>query len=248
MNGRGRTDSIPSPGDQAADAYGAGTPDDPGGPPAAGDADEPEAGNGAAVRQAPLSQDRLAAFSDGVFAVAITVLVFGIPQPHPKSGQLGHALLQLWPSYVAYATSFLTIGIIWVNHHSTFARVARVDRPLLFVNLVLLMTVCFIPFPTSLLSQFVAKGGSDATAAAFAYAATMTSMSIAFGWMWVYAVRHGMFHLEHTDPRRTREIVIRFTSGGVVYASCMAIAFISPIATLVLYALLAVYYVFDQQA
>jgi len=81
-----------------------------------------------------LSRDRVAAFSDGVFAVAITLLVVGIPMPQAKTGQLAQALRGQWPSYVAYGISFLTIGIVWVNHHGTFVRVARVDRPLLFMG------------------------------------------------------------------------------------------------------------------
>jgi uncharacterized membrane protein len=201
-------------------------------------------------RAAPLSQERLAAFSDGVFAVAITVLVFGIPVPQPKAGQLAQALLDQWPSYAAYGTSFLTIGIIWVNHHSTFARVALVDRPLLFINLVLLMTVCFIPFPTNLLSHYVAGGGSDATASAFTYAATMTAMSIAFGTLWVYTIRRRLLHrehLEHLDRRHVRIAIVRFAGGGLIYATGMGLAFVSPLLDLVLFALLALYYVFDQQ-
>jgi uncharacterized membrane protein len=210
--------------------------------------DSPQiAGAGAWSTPPPLSQDRLAAFSDGVFAVAITLLVFGIPTPHPAAGKLGHALIDLWPSYAAYAISFLTIGIIWVNHHGTFARVARVDRPLLFVNLILLMTVCFVPFPTSLLSRFVANGGADATVSAFVYAATMTAMSLAFGGMWVYAIRQGLLHPEHSDPRYTRRAIIRFSGGGVIYALSMGIAVVSPLVDLLIFALLALYYVFDQQ-
>jgi uncharacterized membrane protein len=204
----------------------------------------------AAPRVGPLSQERLAAFSDGVFAVAITLLVFGIPLPKSKAGALAQALLDQWPSYAAYGISFLTIGIIWVNHHGTFARVARIDRPLLFINLLFLMTVCFIPFPTSLLSLYVARGGADATASAFTYAATMTAMSVAFSSLWVYTIRRRLLHpehLEHLSPYRMRIVIVRFAGGGLIYAACMGLAFVSPILDLVLFALLALYYVFDQQ-
>jgi hypothetical protein len=107
-----------------------------------------------------LATGRVEAFSDGVFAVAITLLVFGITTPHARAGHLAQGLLAQWPAYATYAVSFLTIGIIRVNHHGTFARIARVDRPLLFINLLLLMAVSFIPFPTSLMSQYVAAGAA----------------------------------------------------------------------------------------
>ena len=197
-----------------------------------------------------LSRDRVAAFSDGVFAVAITLLVVGIPMPQAKTGQLAQALRGQWPSYVAYGISFLTIGIVWVNHHGTFARVARVDRPLLFINLVLLMSVCFIPFPTNLLSHYVAGGGADATVSAFVYAATMTGMSVAFGVLWIYTIHRRLLHqeqLQQLNPRRMRIVIVRFAGGGLIYAACMALAFVSPLLDLMLFALLAVYYVFDQQ-
>jgi uncharacterized membrane protein len=94
---------------------------------------------------------RLEAFSDGVFAIAITILVLNLRVPPPAlahGGRLGHLLLGLWPNYASYVVSFLVIGIIWVNHHVLFHHVGRVDRPLLFVNLLLLLFVVAIPFPT----------------------------------------------------------------------------------------------------
>jgi hypothetical protein len=117
-------------------------------------------GAGPRQRGLTLSTGRVEAFSDGVFAVAITLLVFGIAVPTVKAGGLRQALLDEWPSYATYAVSFATIGIIWVNHHTTFARISRVDRPILFINLLLLMAVSFIPFPTSLMSQYVAAGAA----------------------------------------------------------------------------------------
>jgi uncharacterized membrane protein len=214
------------------------------------DTTEPSAPGDVKSHTALLSRDRVAAFSDGVFAVAITLLVVGIPMPQAKTGQLAQALRDQWPSYAAYGISFLTIGIVWVNHHGTFARVARVDRPLLFINLVLLMSVCFIPFPTNLLSHFVAGGGADATVSAFVYAATMTGMSVAFGILWIYTIHRRLLHpeqLQQLNPRRMRIVIVRFAGGGLIYAACMGLAFVSPLLDLVLFALLAVYYVFDQQ-
>jgi uncharacterized membrane protein len=93
------------------------------------------------------SKARVEAFSDGVFAIAATLLVLDLAVPRPGGGLLG-GLLGQWPQYAAYTTSFITIGIIWVNHHAVIERLARVDRGFMFVNLVLLMFVALIPFPT----------------------------------------------------------------------------------------------------
>jgi uncharacterized membrane protein len=197
-------------------------------------------------RAAGLSTGRVEAFSDGVFAVAITLLVFNIAVPAVRTGQLEGALLGEWPAYAAYVVSFMTIGIIWVNHHGTFSRIARVDRPLLFINLLLLMSVSFIPFPTNVLSRYL-QSGQDARVAAFVYACTMTVMSLTFGSIWIYAVHRGLVHEGYIDRQRARSTIPRFTGGIAVYGFSIALALVSPMASLVLFALIAVYYVFDQQ-
>ena len=95
---------------------------------------------------------RLETFSDGVFAIAATILVLELSVGGAKVGDLGSALLDLWPSYLAYVTSFLTIGIIWMNHHTLVETIERADRVLLFLNLLLLLVVAFLPFPTKLVA------------------------------------------------------------------------------------------------
>ena len=103
-----------------------------------------------------MEKGRLEAFSDGVFAIAITLLVLEIVVPHVEEpGELGQALLDLWPSYLAYATSFLTIGIMWINHHTVFRQLGEVDHRFLFINLGLLMCISFVPFPTTLLADLL---------------------------------------------------------------------------------------------
>src|SRR5215470_9469621 len=97
-----------------------------------------------------VSAGRLEAFSDGVLSIAATLLVLELHVPE-SGDNLGAALLAQWPSYAAYVVSFITIGIIWVNHHQLFALVRRVDRTLLFLNLALLMVVSVLPFPTAIL-------------------------------------------------------------------------------------------------
>jgi uncharacterized membrane protein len=202
------------------------------------------------VPRTTLQTDRLEAFSDGVFAVAITLLVFGITAPRPARPGQYHLAADLgaqWPLYVTYVVSFLTIGIIWVNHHGTFARVRTVDRPLLFINLLLLMTVALIPFPTNLLGIYIQRGGMDARVAAAVYGATMTAMSICFVATWAYAVYGRLVDFAQMDERRARASVPRFGVGVAIYAATIGIAFLSPYLDLLIFGLIAVFYVFDQQ-
>ena len=99
---------------------------------------------------------RVEAFSDGVLAIAITLLVLEIRPPDVPSGStLAKELLHLWPKYAVFAVSFITIGIMWVNHHALFQGIASVDRSLLFVNLLLLMAISFVPFPTAVLGDYL---------------------------------------------------------------------------------------------
>src|SRR3954449_5825661 len=103
---------------------------------------------------------RLEAFSDGVFAIAITLLVLDIKGPDLAEGHtLAHAVLDLWPSFAAYVTSFAVIGIIWVNHHAIFGHVGLADRRLLALNLLLLLFVALLPWPTSLIAEYLTAGG-----------------------------------------------------------------------------------------
>ena len=132
---------------------------------------------------------RLEMFSDGVFAIAATLLVleFSVTSGH-NAPSLDHQLLHLWPSYLAYATSVLTIGIIWINHHHVMETIARVDRSFLFINTLLLLVVAFIPFPTRLVAHYLQASGERA--AVYAYGATLLLMAVVFNVLWAYAARN----------------------------------------------------------
>src|SRR4029453_611834 len=136
-----------------------------------------------------MSPGRLESFSDGVFAIAITLLVLEIPVPKVEHGELPDALLDRWPAYAASIVSFAVIGIIWINHHAVFGYLERVDRGLLLLNLNLLLWVALIPWPTSLLAEYMQAGGTDERAAALVYALTMTLMGMSFGATWLYISR-----------------------------------------------------------
>ena len=190
---------------------------------------------------------RVEAFSDGVFAIAITLLVLDLIVPgHEEAHEIGlaAALAAEWPSYFAYLVSFLVIGIIWINHHTMFTMVDQVDRRVLFVNLLLLLMISVIPFPTRLLAEYLLD--SDAGVAAAVYSATMFVMGLAFAALWLSITRDARLLRRPIDPAVRRAALRRFGAGGLVYAFTIALSFVSAIATLAVHAALAIYYCFDQ--
>lgn len=188
---------------------------------------------------------RTEAFSDGVFAVAITLLVLNVEVPRSGVEPLQHALTSLWPSYAAYVVSFLTIGIMWVNHHAIFKCIRVVDRPLQFINLFLLMIITFIPFPTSLLGRYI-EARQDSGLAAGVYGIVMLLMAIGFTALWGYVVYHPHLLAEGVSPSAARATLPRFASGMVVYTACIGVAFISAKLSLAAYAIIDTFYIFNQ--
>ncbi|MEZ4670276.1 MAG: TMEM175 family protein [Anaerolineae bacterium] len=132
--------------------------------------------------QAEISEtNRLEAFSDGVFAIAITLLVLEIRLPHVEATEGGHLasdLLALWPTYLAYIISFITIGIMWINHHAVFKMIHRTDRTLIFLNALLLMVITFLNFPTVVLSEYLQS--PDGNVAAVFYSGTLFIIAILY--------------------------------------------------------------------
>ena len=193
---------------------------------------------------------RTETFSDGVLAIAITLLVLDLHVP--LRGTLGDesladALGHQWPQYAAYVTSFLVIGIIWVNHHTLFRLIRYVDRMLLFINLLLLLFVAAIPFTTSLLAEYLTAGGSAARTAALVYSVVMVAMSFAFGSLFIYVVRHTALVEDNVDPAALRTSTRRFTALGIVlYSATILVALVSAPACLVLHLAIALYYCFEQ--
>ncbi len=195
-----------------------------------------------------METSRLEAFSDGVFAIAITLLIIEVRVPHAEEGGLAAALAQQWPSYVAYATSFAVIGIMWVNHHALIQVVAVVDRPLLFLNLLLLMFVAFVPFPTALLAENLQAPPSDAHIAAAVYSANGMLNAIGFNLLWRWIVRDDKLVHAHLDVQQLRARTWRFSLGLVLYPLTVALSFVSAPLTLAVHGAIALYYVIDQLA
>ena len=188
---------------------------------------------------------RLEAFSDGVFAVAITLLALDL---RPAAGRtLAEQLTShdALARYAAYTVSFLVIGIIWVNHHEVFRQLARADRVLLFLNLLLLLFVAAIPFPTAVLAEHLG-GRADAHSAALAYSMVMLLMGVSFGLLWGWAVRGGRLLHRRLDPAEARAAVRRFALGNLAYVLLLGVALVSAPLTLAGHFLVALYYVADQ--
>ena len=189
-----------------------------------------------------MDSGRAEAFSDGVFAIAITLLVLDLRLP--GGGTLTHQLLHVWPQYFAYVVSFLTIGIMWMNHHTMLAHVSRVDRPLLVINLLLLMAVVVIPFPTSLVAEHLR--GAGGVAATVTYGLVLIAASLGFAGLWIYVVTHAERLGGQAQPEALRRSIPGFTGGLLVYVAATVIAaFGAPLIALVIYGLLGVYYLFD---
>lgn len=188
---------------------------------------------------------RLEAFSDGVFAVAITLLVLDLHIDDSSSEGLATQLAREWPSFAAYAVSFLVVGVVWVNHHSLLALAARTDRTLLFYNLVLLMFVATIPFTTATLAEFVREGGSDTRLALVLYGLPHEGLALGFTVMLGHMIRRGLLR-RPVSTRDGRIGLLRFGIAAVMYPAAIAVGLFSPVAMLVCYALINGFYIFDQ--
>jgi uncharacterized membrane protein len=192
-----------------------------------------------------VSKPRFEAFSDGVFAIAITLLIFGIALPTfggrvPSEGELSGAFLRLWPNLLAYALSFAVIGIMWQNHHALFRLVERVDRKTAYLNLTLLGVTAFIPFASSALGAY-----PTTRPAAFLYGLTLTAAATAYNLMLTHLVRSAAF-ATRIDRRTIRETVIAYRVGWLTYALAAVIALAAPVVSFALYLLIAAYYLFPR--
>ncbi|SCL33022.1 Uncharacterized membrane protein [Micromonospora rhizosphaerae] len=192
-----------------------------------------------------MSRTRLEEFSDGVFAVAITLLALNLAMAGPGHGPLLHQLADHWPSFVAYLISFFTIGIIWVNHHALIGNVAVVDRTLALLNLVLLLFVVLIPVDTATVAKYVTLGGQDARVAVVLYAAAFLGMGLSFGGIFEWTLRTG--RLQQPLPERARRAArLRFWTGSILYLAAIAVAFVSPPVALAIIGAVPVYYIFER--
>jgi uncharacterized membrane protein len=174
-----------------------------------------------------LSFERLVFFSDAVFAIAITLLALEIhvPQLPPSASEadLARELLALWPNYLGFVISFLVIGNYWIAHHRMFRYIVRYDAALLWLNLLFLMTIAFLPFLNGLLGEY----GDERTVVIF-YAGVLTVTGLLSTVTWVYASHRGRLVEPDIDPRLVRLFTVRAISVPIVFLISIGLAFISP--------------------
>jgi uncharacterized membrane protein len=134
---------------------------------------------------------RMEAFSDGVLAIVITLLILDVKVPTAAGGHLARELAHQWPQYVAYLVSFLVVGIVWLNHHATVQLLSRTDHAVQVLNLLLLLPVSVLPWPTAVLAEYVHEGtDGDQRVAVVLYGTTSTLMALGFNMLWRYVLRH----------------------------------------------------------
>jgi TMEM175 potassium channel family protein len=193
---------------------------------------------------------RVEAFSDGVMAIAITLLVLDLKVPpldEVRDGHLVEALAARWPSYVAYLAAFLTIGIIWLNHRTLVDRIRRFDARLHWLNLMLLLGVATLPWPTALVAEYVQRGGPDASAAAALYGLLATLMALPWGFIWRHLADRPDLLEPGFDAGYARAEWRRGFVGLPIYVAATLIALVLPLVALGLYLAIAILYAVTSQ-
>ena len=188
-----------------------------------------------------MPKNRLEAFADGIFAIAATLLTLNLAatEGHP----LGHELLIIWPQYAAYAISFVTIGIIWINHHTVMHQIAHVDRTFLTLSVLFLAVIAFIPFPTRLLAQHIQD--DSAQAAALLYGSTLTLTAVFFNVIWRYAAWGRRLLRQDAEEKAVQGISRSYALGPPIYLAATVVAFKSPVASAALFGVLAIFYTLE---
>ena len=185
---------------------------------------------------------RVEAFSDGVIAVAITLLVLDLRVPEPVGESLAPRLAALWPNYLAYVISFLAIGIMWINHHATLRRLVAVDHSVLVLNLLLLMCIVVLPFTTSLFATYLDAGaGAHLAAVVYAGAFLVTSL-VFFALQCLLLLRRPQLLREPLAPRQRRSILLRGSVAAPVYLLAALLGLLTPYLTLAVCIALGLFY------
>jgi uncharacterized membrane protein len=181
---------------------------------------------------------RIEAFSDGVFAIAITLLILEIKVPSPEQGRLSTALLRQWPSYLAFLLSFAYIGIMWMNHHRMFSHIRRSNDTLLLLNLLLLLGVTIVPFPTAVLAANL--GTDDQKTAAIFYNGVYVVIAIFFNVLWRYAVARRL--LDESALASAVMISRQYAIGPFIYLTCLVLAWVDVRVSVMVNVALAIYF------
>jgi uncharacterized membrane protein len=188
---------------------------------------------------AGLTTGRISAFSDGVFSIAITLLVLNLRIPTVLPSDLPGELLKQSPSLLSYLLSFVIIGIYWIAHHNMFHYIKRSNRPFLWINILLLMCVAFIPFPAGLLGQYPTQRIS-----VIIYASSLILTNLMLSLLWWYATSNHRLVDQDIDPHFVRTVNRRNMTAPVVYLVSIGLSILSPLASLIVFFLFPLYYIF----
>lgn len=185
---------------------------------------------------------RIEAFSDGVFAIAITLLILNmrVPPRGSRPDELARALLAQWPNYLAFLTSFLTIGVMWMNHHRLFTLIRRADHLLMVLNTLLLLGISVVPFPTSVLAEYLGHPGE--ALAAMVYSGMYVVIAILFNALWHHAAGGMRLLGDDVDPAAVVAQTRQYAFGPVLYLVAFALAFVSVPASVALNLALALFF------
>jgi uncharacterized membrane protein len=197
-------------------------------------------------RSRTLPLNRLEALIDGVFAIAITLLVIEISVPivdSARASDLVEALAGQWPSYLAYAVTFFLVGAYWINHHRMFALLRGIDHTFLILNILCLMAIAVIPFPNAVLAEYLTEPELRGVAAAV-YGLAMLVLAVLFNIVWWYAYRRRLFRPE-VDPAKIRRVLRTYLSGPVIFVTALVLSLWVPVVSLVIYVLVPLGYLFE---
>lgn len=186
---------------------------------------------------------RLEAFSDGIFAIAITLLVLNLTVPKltdPIHDSLLKSLLHMWPHYLSFLLSFIVVGITWANHHEMFRFIRRSNHIFLLINLLFLMFITLMPFSTSMLGQFLNEDANQVTATAF-YNATLLGMGLMFNTVWLYALKKGLIN-EQCNPEAIQDMTRGYLVGPLLFGTAFVTTFLWYPASLAINALAIVFF------
>jgi len=185
---------------------------------------------------------RIEAFSDGVFAIAITLLVLDlrVPRDLADGRALLRALADQWPAYLAFVTSFAFIGIMWINHHKMFTYIRRADHGLLLLNTLFLLGITFVPFPTALLAAYLPRSGGNV--ATLVFTGTYTLLAVFFNLVWRYASHHNRLIGRSVDPHAVATITREYSFGPMLYVIAFLLGFVSVPASLAMNLALAAFW------
>jgi uncharacterized membrane protein len=191
---------------------------------------------------ADMGPGRLEAFSDGVFAIAVTLLILDV-KVADEGGSLAERLGHAWPSYAAYVISFVVIATMWINHHRMFKALVAVDHTIIVANLALLLVISFIPFPTKLLGEHLTSGTyADERTAVLVYGATMVAVGVVFPTLWWAITRDRALLRPHVTPAVARAELRRNLVGFPTYTLVTAVAVVAPKVSLAGFGALALFY------